>query len=246
MNRKILTALVTGTAALLIALASPLARADGKFSLYNRFDPGQFDSAPQYATGPWIFKLISSPNAGNLPQLGHIKTESATGSALSAGLSGLDNTEAAATFNLYSGSASTPEIDLTGKVKVNADKNRIYGFTQNDYAAQMDVYQSMDKFTAKGSLGSKVLGSNPTGIILNPMLYGSFGGIYQFTGQTSTGVDMSLSQNRSSAFGIVQPELSAYVSYKLDKNFKARGYVLRRFANGNPNNTVGGQVYYGF
>ena len=159
--------------------------------------------------------------------------------------SGLGDTEASATYNLYAGSASTFEINLTGKVKVNmADKNNAFGFNQNDYAAQMDVYQSLDKFTAKGSLGSKVLGS-PTGMTLDPVIYGSVGGIYQLTAQTSTGVDMSLSQDPT-AIGARQPELSAYVNYKLDKNFKARGYVLRGYSNGNTNSALGGQVYFGF
>ncbi len=112
------------------------------------------------------------------------------------------------------------------------------------YSAQMDVYQNLDKFIAKGTLGSKVQGS-PTGIILSPVLYGSFGGIYQLTEQTSTGVDMSLSQDPA-ASGITQQEVSAYVNYRLDKNFKARGYVQRECSNGNQNNILGGQVYYGF
>jgi hypothetical protein len=125
-----------------------------------------------------------------------------------------------------------------------ADRSKILGLSQNDYAAQMDVYQSLDKFTAKGSLGSRVQG-NPTGIILNPVLYGSFGGVYQLTGQTSTGVDMSLFQDPSST-GTTQHELTAYVSYKLDKNLKARGYLLKGISNGNPSSALGGQVYYGF
>ncbi len=234
MNSKILAALVTGIPGLLMTFTTPCAWAGNDKSI-------GFDSN-QYVTGPWVFKLTSPTGiAGtrSIPQIGRIRSENISK------LSGLSDTEAAATYNLYAGSSSAPEIDLTGKVKVNmGNKSKIFGFTQNDYAAQMDVYQNMDKFTAKGSLGSKVLGS-PAGIILNPVFYGSFGGIYQFTEQTSSGVDMSLSQDPSYTGG-VQPELSAYVSYKLDKNFKARGYVLRGISNGNLNNAVGGQVYYGF
>ena len=234
MNSKILSALVTGILGLLIIFAAPSALADtGKSA--------EFDSN-QYVSGPWVFKLTSPTGiagARNIPQIGRIRSENTSKP------SALGETEAAATYNLYAGSSSAPEIDLTGKVKVNmGDKSKIFGFTQNHYAAQMDVYQNIDKFTAKGSLGSKVLGS-PAGIILNPVFYGSFGGIYQFTEQTSSGVDMSLSQAPSYTGG-VQPELSAYVSYKLDKNFKARGYVLRGISNGNLSNAVGGQVYYGF
>jgi hypothetical protein len=240
MKYKTLTAIVAVTLGAAAAFAVPAAWAgDERFSLSTGLD----DNFNKYEAGPWIFKLTAPAGmsgAGNVvPEIGRIRTDRTAGSKQS----GLSDTEAAATYHIYAGSASTPEINLTGKVKVNMT-DKVFGLNQNDYAAQMDVYQSLDKFTAKGSLGSKVLG-NPTGIILNPVLYGSFGGSYQFTGQTSTGVDMSLSQDPSST-GTMQHELSAYVSYKLDKNFKARGYVLRGFSNGNPNSTLGGQVYYGF
>jgi hypothetical protein len=234
----VLTAIVAGTISVTAAFAAPV---DERFSLSTRFDY----NSNKYEAGPWVFKLtgpagIAGPG-GVVTEIGHIRTDYTNGSSQS----GLSDTEAAATINVYAGSASSPGIDLTGKVKVNmADRSKILGLSQNDYAAQMDVYQSLDKFTAKGSLGSRVQG-NPTGIILNPVLYGSFGGVYQLTGQTSTGVDMSLSQDPSST-GTTQHELTAYVSYKLDKNLRARGYILKGFSNGNPNSALGGQVYYGF
>jgi hypothetical protein len=242
MKNKTFKTLVAGILGIAAIFATQGAWAgDQRFSLSSAFD----DSSKQYETGPWVFKLtVPSGIAGTasvVPEIGGIR---ATGVAGSTGY-GLADTEAAASYNIYAGSASSPEINLTGKVRVNmADKNRVFGLSQNDYAAQMDVYQSMDKFTAKGSLGSKVLGS-PTGITLSPLLYGSFGGTYQFTEQTSTGVDMNLSQEPASS-GIMQQELSAYVDYKLDKNFKARGFVLRGYSNGNSNNFLGGRVYYGF
>jgi hypothetical protein len=242
MKSRIVTALVAGVLGIAATFAVPQAWAgDERFSLSSGLD----DSDNQYKAGPWLFKFTAPAGASAtenvVPGNGRVRTG---GTAVNT-QSGLGDTEAAASYNIYAGSAYTPQIDLTGKVKVNvADKSKIFGLGQNDYAAQMDVYQSLDKFTAMGSLGSKVLG-NQTGITLNPLLYGSFGGVYQFTGQTSTGVDMSLSQDPS-ATGAVQQELSAYVSFKLDKNFKARGYVLREFSSSNSNNAVGGQVYYGF
>ena len=238
MKNIVLFALAACTMSITIAFA---ATTDERFSLSTGFD---FNS-DNYEAGPWLFKLTAPAGASGAgivaPPIAHIRTDSTFESTQS----GFSDTEAAATINVYGGSASTPSIDLTGKVKVNmTDRSKIFGLSQNDYAAQMDVYQKLDKFTAKGSLGSKVLG-NPTGIILNPVLYGSFGGVYQLTGQASTGVDMNLSQGPFST-GTMQHELTAFVSYKLDKNFKARGYVFRGFSNGNPNSTLGGQVYYGF
>jgi len=242
MKNMTLIALVAGTLGASAAFAAPAAPAgDQRFSLSSAFDNG----SNQYETGPWVFKLTAPPGisgtAGAVPEIGSIRASGVAGSTQF----GLADTEAAASYNLYAGSTSSPEVNLTGKVRVNlADQSSVFGLKQNDYSAQMDVYQSMDRFTAKGSLGSKVLGG-PTGITLSPVLYGSFGGIYQLTEQTSTGVDMSLSQDSTSS-GMMQHKLSAYVNYRLDKNFKAQGYVLRGYTNGNPNNILGGQVYYGF
>jgi hypothetical protein len=242
MNRKILTALAAGIMGVVTACAAPAASAgDQMFSLSSGFD----NSSDKYESGPWMLKLTAPAGLSVMknsdPDMVRARTNGVAGNTQF----GLGDTEAAASYNLYAGSASSPEINLTGKVKVyGADKSSVFGLSQNDYAAQMDVYQNLDKFTAKGSLGSKVLGSQ-TGITLNPLLYGSFGGIYQFTEKTSTGIDMSLSQGSPEA-GVMQQEFSAFVNYKLDNNFKARGYVLRGISNGTPNNTVGGQVYYGF
>ena len=247
MNRKTLTTLMAGTLGMVIA--SPFAWAgDQRFSLSSEFD----SSSDNYQAGPWMLKLTAPAGYGNSSHLNaHPGTYGMNGSAKS----GPYNTEAAVSYNLYAGSSSAPEINLTGKVSVNSsDKNSEFSLIQNGCAAQMDVYQNLDKFTAMGSLGSAVLAS-PSGITISPLLYGSFGGLYQFTENTSTGIDMSLSQNSSAtnspvmnypAPGMMQQGLSAFVNYKLDSNFKARGYVSRGISNGATKNIVGGQVYYGF
>lgn len=242
MNRKILNTSAAGILGVVTAFAAPATWAgDQWFSLSNGFD----NSSDKYESGPWMFKLTAPVDLSGMENAAPDKERATSYGTAGNTQSGMGNTEAAASYNLYAGSASSPEINLTGKVKVSgANKGSLFGLSQNDYAAQMDVYQNLDKFTAKGTLGSKVLGSQ-TGITLSPLLYGSFGGIYQFTDKTSTGIDMSLSQ-KSPEPGVMQQEFSAFVNYKLDDNFKARGYVFRGISNGTPNNTVGGQVYYGF
>jgi hypothetical protein len=136
-------------------------------------------------------------------------------------------------------------IGLTGKVKLGiADKITGLGNGQNDYAAEADAYQSFNKFTAVSSLGYKVLGS-PAGIGADSVLYGSLGGIYQLNDQVSGGVDINLAQGYS-ATAADQRNLTAYVSHSINKSMKARGYVLKGFANGSPDTGLGAQVYYGF
>ena len=214
-----LIALVAGTLGVSAAFAAPAASAgDQRFSLSSAFDNG----SNQYETGPWVFKLTApsgiSGTARVVPEIGSIRAAGVAGSTQF----GLADTEAAASYNIYAGSASSPEVNLTGKVRVNlADQSSVFGLKQNDYSAQMDVYQSLDKFTAKGSLGSKVLGS-PTGITLSPVLYGSFGGIYQLTEQTSTGVDMSLSQDPA-ASGIMQQEAQCLCKLQARQEFQSAG-----------------------
>ncbi len=246
MNRKTLTVLMAGTLGMVIA--APFAWAgDQRFSLSSEFDT----SSDNYQSGPWMLKLTSPAGSGNANRLNAQPGIYGMNGGANAGPY---NTEAAVSYNLYEGSSSAPEINLTGKVSVNSSKNSEFSLTPNGYAAQMDIYQNLDKFTAMGSLGSTVLAS-PGGITISPLLYGSFGGIYQFTESTSTGIDMSLSQNASAtnspaatypAPGLMQQGLSAFVNYKLDGNFKARGYMSRGISNGSTKNTVGGQVYYGF
>lgn len=241
MKRISLTALM---ATILLALATAAAvpdawAGDQRFSLSSEFD----NSTDKYEIGPWMFKLTSPVGLSSALNTGSMMTGSTT-SPGNAQYS-LANTEAAVSYNLYAGSASSPEVNLTGKIKIdNADKSNLFGLIQNGYAAQMDVYQNLNKFTAMGSLGSRMI-SGPTGITVSPLLYGSFGGIYQFSENTSTGIDMSLSQG-SPATGLMEQGLSAFVNYKLDSNLKARGYVFRGNSSGAPKNTVGGQVSYGF
>lgn len=229
----------------LFSLSTGLDNASGKYGPANTSDRLSIPAAGEYGTGHFMIK-VAIPNAkisgmaGVAPRIGYTSAGETTGDVKS-GLG--DTLAAAASYNIYSGRSSTFGVDLIGKVKLNsavADQ----GNSQNDYAAQADAYQSFNQFTALGSLGYKFLGS-PAGISLNKVIYGSFGGSYQLDDKTNGGVDLNLSQNPYST-GEGHQELSAYVSHKINKNFKAKGYVLKGFSNGSPDSSLGAQVYYGF
>lgn len=229
---------------------------DNKFSLSAGFDSksGKYDMASttdmlsvpatgEYGNAQWMIR-VKAPNA-KVPGTGGVTSEIAhimAGKYTRAIPLALDETVAAATYNLYSGSSSNIGIDLTGKVKLNSAVPGLN--TQNDYAAQADAYQSFNKFTALGSLGYRISGK-PAGINMDKVLYGSFGGSYQLDEKLYGGVDLNVSQNSSLA-GAGQREISAYVSRKINKNFKAKGYVLKDFSNGSTDSSLGAKVYYGF
>jgi len=228
---------------------------DDQFSLTSVFGPDPSDeggstksanmltpsTVGKYSSGPWEFKLIvpDSGTASMSPGTERIDVVS-TNSAPS-----LSDTQAAASYNIYSGDSSNFGVNLTGKVKFGlADNYFSLNSGQNDYAAQADAYQSFDKFKALGSLGYRIPGEN-AGISLNRVIYGSVGGAYQLNDQISGGVDFSLSQSPAP----IEPgrrQISAYVSHNINKTFKAKGYLLENFSNGNPDHSVGAAVSYGF
>ncbi|MDH4235356.1 MAG: hypothetical protein OEV15_09530, partial [Gallionella sp.] len=173
MKNKILNAVVAASLVLATAITAASAWAgDDKFSLSTGFDysSGDYGTATtteiltipasgEYETGPWLFKVTVpyvqiSGTGAVVPGFGHIKA----GGAVKDTRSGLGDTVAAASYNIYSGGASRSGVDLTGKVKLNTADTGL-GSGQNDYAAQADAYQSFNKFTAIGSLGYKILGS---------------------------------------------------------------------------------------
>lgn len=262
MNNKILRVLVAGILSGAAAGGAQVAGAAeaGNFSLSTGFDysSGKYGGNTttdilyipvigKYETGRWIFKLtvpyVRITGPGNVVRdIGQFKTIT---TATRTTQSGLGDVVAAATYNVYAGGPSDPIVDLTGKVKFGtADENKGLGTGENDYAAQVDIYKGFDKLTAFGSVGYKVLGS-PPGFTLNNVWYGSLGGAYQLTQKTSSGLIMDLRQKASPA-GAPQRELTAYVSHKIDKTWKAQGYVVKGFADGSPDWGAGATVSYAF
>jgi hypothetical protein len=256
MNHKLLKLILVGALSNAAALACSGAWADdaGNFSVASGFDysSGKYGSADTtdiltipvvgfYNSGLWMFKLtvpyVRITGVGGVLSDGRrVKSTTATANARSTTHSGLGDVIAAASYNLYSGSDDGLRVDLTGKIKFGTADTTL-GTGKNDYAAQADVYQSFDGFTAMGALGYEVLGS-PAGVDMNNVVYGVLGGYYQMSGQTGGGLEMKVAQ-KPSAIGAEQRELTAYAIHRIDENLKIRGYVLKGFADGSPDSGFG-------
>jgi len=195
-----------------------------------------------YKTGLWMFNLtvpyvrISGNGSvvpgmgGSMPGVSGGASGMGSGSA-STNKSGLGDVVAAATYNIYSGIENSDKVDITGKVKLSTADTGL-GTGENDYAAQVDVYQGFDHFTAMGSLGYLILG-NPPGGNLNNAAYGIVGLYSQFSGQIGGGAEMRISQKYSDTTS-GQGELTAYLNHKFGKGQYIRGYVLKGFSDGSP------------
>jgi hypothetical protein len=159
--------------------------------------------------------------------------------------SGLGDVIAAATHNFYNGGSSGLLIDLTGKIKFGtASSTQGLGTGKNDYAFQVDLYQTTGDHTNFGNVGYKIY-SSPVGYKLNNVFYGSLGGSYKFNQETSGGMMVNFSQ-KVTAKGSSHIQAIFFASHKLDKNLKAQGYVLKGFTNSVPSWGVAATVAYLF
>ena len=157
--------------------------------------------------------------------------------------SGLGDVIAAVTHNSYNGGSSGLLIDLTGKVKFGtASSTQGLGTGKNDYAFQVDLYQTTGDHTNFGNVGYKIYGS-PVGYKLNKVFYGSLGGSYKFNQETSGGMMVNFSQ-KVTAKGSSHIQAIFFASRKLDKNLKAQGYILKGFTNSVPSWGVAATVAY--
>ncbi len=253
--------MITGVIVAITSLSSVAAAAPGTFKLMTGFDysSGKYGGSQstdmlyipitgRYETGRWLFKLtvpyLRVTGPGNVVRgVGTLKTIT---TATRTTESGLGDVVAGATYSAYTGTGTHPMfIDLTGKVKFGtADETKGLGTGKNDYAVQVDVYQSLGKLTPFGTIGYDALG-NPTGSTLNNVFYGSLGGSYRFTAKTSGGLLFSLRQ-KASVTGAPQRDMMAFVSHKLDKKWKTQVYLDKGYTDGSPNWEGGATISYAF
>ncbi len=200
----------------------------------------------KYETGLWTWKLsvpyIRITGPGNVvPSVGQV----ASGSGSRTTQSGLGDVVASASYTVYSSLATQTLIDLTGKVKfATADETKNLGTGKNDYAAQVDIYKLVGKFTPFGTVGYKVLGS-PATYTLNNVWYGTLGAAYKVSKTTTSGLMLDLRQ-KSSPAGAPRRELTAFVSHKLSHDWRLQGYAVKGFADGSPDWGIGAMVSYSY
>jgi len=159
--------------------------------------------------------------------------------------SGLGDVIVGATHSAYSDAATGLLVNLTGKVKLEtASSTQGLGTGMNDYMFQSDIYQVTGDLTKFGIIGYKIYGT-PAGYKLNNILYGSLGGSYKFDPDTNGGMMLSLGQ-KTTTTGSSRMEAIFFVSRKLDKTWKAQGYVLKGFTNSVPDFGAGATIAYQF
>lgn len=157
--------------------------------------------------------------------------------------SGLGDVLVGATRNVYNGGESGLVLNMTGKVKFGtASSGKGLGTGKDDYAVQAELFRVQDSATVFGTLGYRVYGS-PEGYTLRNVLYGSLGGSYKFGKETQVGAMLNMGQKAIST-GSSRLESIFFVNRKIDKTWKAQGYVLKGFTNSVPDWGAGMTVAY--
>lgn len=229
------------------SVASGFDYSSGKYGTNSNTDILSIPVIAKYEINRWTLKLtvpyVSVTGDGSvLPGIGKAKTSTSTQRTTE---SGLGDIVAGATYNIYQGSADALVVDFTGKVKLGtADKNKGLGTGENDYSGEFNVYKGLGNITALATIGYKVYGDT-SATPLNNVFFGSVGGIYKLTPDTSAGLIYDF-RPKITDNGSNLSEMTAFVNHKISQTWKAQGYLVKGFANGSPDYGVGGLVSYAF
>lgn len=161
--------------------------------------------------------------------------------------SGLGDVVLTATHHTYSNVQSGFFARLTGKAKLGtASRAKGLGTEENDFAFQSDLYQMSGRVTLFGTLGFKAYG-NPTGAAykLNNGFFGSIGGVNRLTLNADAGATLNLGE-KTLETGSHRAEAVIFGSYRIEKNWKVRGYVLRGLTESVPAWGTGAAIGYTF
>jgi hypothetical protein len=136
-------------------------------------------------------------------------------------------------------------VDITGKVKfATASETKGLGSGKNDYALQVEADQAIGKAFVNAGIGHKWLG-DPVGITLRNVWYGSIGGGFKPSANTTVGMSYDYGQAARSG-GTDAQEISLYASQRLSRNIKLNGSFFKGLSDGSPDWGVGVGLGYNF
>ena len=195
-------------------------------------------------TVPYI--RISAPVGGDIIAIGPDGQPIRSSTGLRETNDGLGDVVAAMGYTVFdAGASSGTLLDVTAKAKfASADDVRGLGTGENDYSLQLDLYQTINRFTALATAGYRVYGDTPD-IELDDVFFGSLGGVFKLGPETSAGLIFDFRDNivpRTDP----QRDLTVFVMRKLGKGYKVQGYAARGLSDASPDWGAGLMFTVGF
>jgi hypothetical protein len=152
--------------------------------------------------------------------------------------SGPGDITASVAYSVYENAWAGIVVDVIGKIKFpTADESKGLGGGETDYASQVDGVKSLGDWSLLGSLGHRWLGA-PPGTVLHSVWYASAGVARKLNADASGGL---LYDYREAATerGAIQSEVTLYAAHRLDAQLRLQAYLVRGFADGSPDWSVG-------
>lgn len=221
----------------------------GDYGSPQKTDTYYVPFAVKHETGPWTFKLtvpyLEVTGPGNVIGAGADRVVIGDGNAARRTASGIGDVVGTAFYNVLDDRKAPVGLDLGVKVKfptANSDKG--LGTGETDYAVQADLFKTMGSFTPFGTIGYRWYG-DPQGVDFRNVFYGSVGGAYRFSRQTTAGLVYDFRDAVVSG-GARVSELTGYVSQRLSENVKLQVYALTGFSDASPNFAAGLNLGYSY
>jgi hypothetical protein len=159
---------------------------------------------------------------------------------------GLGDVSLGGSYDVYASTGPDPLlIAVGGKIKFGtAAASKDLGTGVNDYSLSVDLFKTFGLFTAIGGFGHKFVGDAP-GVPQNNVFFGSVGGAYKFSAQTSGGLIVDL-REKIAPTGAGQTGLTEFVSYKINSDWKTTGYLVQGFTRASPDWGLGFNIKRSF
>jgi hypothetical protein len=174
-----------------------------------------------------------------------VPVSSTSGTTQTETVSGLGDTVAAASYNVYFDSATGWLIDVTAKAKfATGDQNKGLSTGKNDYALQADLYKNLGAASLIGGVGYKWMGK-PAGSNYRNVAYASAGVACKVADDATAGF---IADYRGSVVPDTpsQRELTLYFARHLDRNWRLQGYLVAGMSDSSPQVGVGAMIGYAF
>jgi hypothetical protein len=203
----------------------------------------------KYETGAWALRAtvpyIRITGPGNVVGAGADRVVLSDGSSRRRTESGLGDIVLSAFYNVLSERSSAIGLDVGAKLKLGtADEERGLGTGKEDWSLQADLFKPIGALTLFGSLGHRWYGE-PAGIELKNVTYWSLAAASRLSAQTSAGLAYDYRPAITTGGGKIS-ELTAFVTWRLSREWKLQPYAVAGFGDASPDWGAGAQVAYSY
>ncbi|HWH49562.1 MAG TPA: transporter [Burkholderiales bacterium] len=233
-----------------LTLSTGIEYSSGKYGETEKTEMYNLPVTAKYETGLWTFRLslpiVRVTGPANVVVVGDDVVTIPGASTARRTETGLGDLTGSAFYNLLDERTSQFGLDVGAKVKLGtADEDKGLGTGENDHSVQADVYKPVgDATTAFGSLGYRFYG-DPPGVDLRSVFYGSLGGSYRISPDSSFGLAYDF-RPRITDGGSQVSEATAFLSQRVSREMKLQYYGVKGFADGSPDFALGVMLIYAY